>query len=726
MARVSDTSRDDLGAQDTITLRVDRKLMNLDAGAPEQMREEAVNQEIGWATNFFSKRDGMMRRMWRFYHKEHYDPADTAVTAAGLFRDQTTASVGGELMEDDDEWSPTLNIPTNTIDMAKLMLAGEQPIIEVLHRQAASESRATKVQQFLYGCYAINDQRVGSGILEQFTMNTLLYGWGILKTVWDETRLPPEKRLGGGLLFATRDDVDDENDFIDTPNEDFPIVMTCPFPMTVYAIPGGRDEQFRAIFEKVSIDWQSVVQVLPSVFHKNLPLGHDVLKEGGKEGEQEFRKFEPGDMVDYVDFWREIIVHNPKDGTYSKQIWHAILVEGTFVKPPTHMVEYEFLPYTIAHAINDTDPENGENMGLSFLYKVLESVKNLELNIGRAQRAVEMWADPTVLIHSNEDVPPRFEKLSGAINYLKVDERVELLQWNGSPPDVKSLIEFDQNQVMEMAFPGPGIGVFGGKSGIDTLAQQRAALSKIMEPKTNIERALDRAHTKMISLIQRFAPNTPITVRGEQQQDDEVAQFAFNIKGSETKGLRYTSTQLRARFPMDELQNSATVGGMLQQKAYSRKAAMQRFYYVRDPEAMLREIRKDEAASHPGWIQFMQDVLTKKFTEMEERRAAARQPGLDVPGAAPAAPGAPPVGGPPPGPAAPPGRPPLPQFPPGALGRGGPGSIQSAAGQVIGDAASGGIDGPLGQTARDAVLPPATNGEGASGAAANIRRLLGQ
>lgn len=716
---MGDGHRDDLGTQDTLDVQID---LGLPANVPKEMQLQNVLQEIGWAKNFFSKRDSEMKKQWRFYHKQHYDTIDTSTVEVPGRDIESEAPL--DTMENDDEWAITLNIPTNTIDMAKLMLTGEQPVIDVIHKSSRTEKRATKVLHLLYGTYHINNVRRGRDLLADLAFNMLLYGWGVVKSWWNETRLPAEKRIGATLFdnspyLDTEEEMDEEN-FIDQPDEEFPVELSVPFPMTIYGIPGGRDEPYRAMFQSINIDWMTLLEQLPPQFHRRLPLSRVVTDLDGKEKQIPYG---PGDMVNYVDFWREVIVQERTTGMYRKQVWHAILVEDKFVKPPTYMPEYEFIPYTVGYCINDTDPENGENMGHPFMYKVLDAVKNLELDVSRAQRALEMYADPVVIVESNDESPPRFSKLSGAINFIKAGESVRYLQWNGSPPDVRMMLDFHQNQVMEMAFPGPGIGVFGGKSGIDTLAQQRAALSKIMEPKSNMEMLLDRVNTKIISLVQRFAPDTPISVRGQLETDDGVEPFSYTIRGRDTRGLRYTQTTLRARFPMDELQNAATVGSMLAQKAYSREAAMKKFYFVRDTKKMLKEIRTDEAASHPGWVGFFQQILQTKFQEMQERRAAARaqeRAAGSTPGPA-EGPVAPPVGG---GELAGPGRPPLPTLPPGGAGGGLPGSLEGALQQGIGDLAAPGA--PPGPTSpRGAVLPPRTQGEGTAGLIRSIRERTG-
>ena len=686
------------------------------SAAPAVLALDNVLREIAFARQFFSERDRVMRRMWRFYHKQHYDAADIPGITTSTDRDQGTQGPN-TLMDDDDEWRVTLNIPTNTVDQAVLMLTGEQPVIEVLDRTGKAVGRRTKTEQFLYGMHEINDQRRGQSVIGMATLNQLLYGWGIFKLVWDETRLPAEKRLGGVLLVEKEapEDVLDEDEFVDMPTEDFPLVLSAPFPLTVYGIPGGRDEPFRGVFQHMNIDWGTLKDILPAVFHHNIPATHLVFDEKLKKDRSV--PYMPGDTVEYVDFWREATVL-ANDGEYRKQIWHAILVADKFVKPPTFMREYEFNAFTIFPCTADTDIESGEHWGLSFLYKLLDAVKHLELAVNQGSRVIEQWADPTLVIKSDEASPPKFSKLSGAINLLSTEESASLLQWQGSPPDVARQITFWQDQVMEMGFPGPGLGKFGGASGIDTIAQQRAALSKIMTPKTNLERGLDLLHTKAISLLQRFAPDTPIAVRGRIQGDDTVQTYNVRLRGRDTRGLRYTRTRVRARFPLDELQNAATVGSMVNQNTYSRRAAMRNFYYIRDVDKMWREMKEEIATLDRGWVTFWQQTLQRKFAEMDERRKAARSASMPQAPAKPMAPPVPPRG---------PGRPALPEVPQGTLGRGMPGSLEASQNQVVGDLAMGGVDMPPGMMApgapnpRDNVLPPATGGEGLSGFLAAIR-----
>lgn len=726
---VNETPRADKSANDVREVDFDIELEEeLPVGTPVELKLPNVLNEISWSKSFFALRDKEMRKFHRFYHKKHYDPQDSGGTALDTSRD-AGSGISDSQADDDDEWEVTLNIPTNTIDMAVLMLTGEQPVIEVLNRETtkASLNRAIKTEQFLYGMHSVNNVRQGRKIVKQAVTNALLYGWGVYKLVWDETRLPREKRLGGELItsseFVDTLEVEDEDEnFVDMPAEDFPLVLSAPFPTSIYGIPGGRDEPFKAVFQSVQLEWSKMLSLVPPMWHKNIVKTHTIPQEDGKEKRIAFA---PGDKVNFVDFWREIFVLHQPTGEYRKQVWHAILVEDRFVKPPTRMPEYEYLPYTIFYSTEGTDPENGENMGLSFLYKVLEAVKNLEISISQNSRAIEQWSDPTVIIKSDEEAPPRFSKLSGAVNHIATRESVDLLKWQGSPPDTARMIDFWEAQVVEMAFPGPGMGKFGGESGLDTIAQQRAAMSKIMEPKGNAEEALNRLHVKAISLLQKFAPSTPIGVRGEIETDEKgIAEvFALNIKGQDTKGMRWTKSTLRARFPLDELQNAATANSMLATKSYSRKAVMRNFFHVRDVDKMWRQIKEEDAALDSGWIKMFQGIVQRKFEEADEKRKAAREAGIQ--GQGPVA-GPPPPGGPigPPPNVAPQGAPPVPQLPPGGapnIGRGQPGSLEASQNQLIGDIAAGGLDNV--PSLRDgAGIPPPTGGKGLSGFLSNVGR----
>ncbi len=684
-------------------VEIDPQILDDLVAAPAPMKLKNVQAEIAFGMSKYTRRDFLMRRMWRFYHKKHYDPQDNVQSFIDGFRDINLTS---DTDHNEEEWKSTLNVPTNTIDVAKLMLTGEQPVIEALNRKTntASRKKATRVEQFLYGMYQVNNLRQGRNIFGDAVFNSLLYGWGVFKLVWDPTRAGTDLEVAENALVDT-EEVDDE-EFVDRPNEDYPLVLTAPFPMTIYGVPGGRDEPFKAVFQVNTVDWEQLAQILPAQFHKRIPKSF-------RGPDDELQRYMPGDRVTYTDFWREVFVQDAKTGKFKKQIWHAILVNDRFVKPPTYMREYEFIPYTIFPCVADTDPDNGENWGHSFLYKVLEPIKNLEALLNQHYRTVEVWADPTVIIKTDEESPPIFSKLSGAINYMATDEDASILQWQGSPPDVQRLITFYQEEIQEMAFPGPGLGKFAGEqAGIATLAQQRAALSKIQEPQKNLEMALDRLHTKAISLLQRWSKDESISVRGSVETDNGPQTFAFDLKGSQTKGMRYTETKVRARFPLDELQNAATAGSVLQQKAFSKKAVMRKFYFIRDPEGMSEEIRDETATDDLGWLKIMQGVLEKKFVAADERRAERRAQQGEAGVAAPAVP--------PSTPGAPPGRPPIPTAAPGAVGRGQPGTPGAAFSQVAGDIATQGQDGPAMEQIRAAIAGPASGGEGVPGVLRNL------
>ena len=588
----------------------------LDGGLSAEKRDQwlkRVRGDMEWARMFYAERNRSFDTYKSWYHKKHYETSLVDAVNLGM-SGEGTAEMASNM---ESEHLSIINLPTDIIDMALTMIINETPNIEVLSNResSAAQKKQTSVERLLVGAYYINTQVQGIDPIAAAALNQMLYGWGVFRALWDIDR---ELEL-------------DENDgFI--ADWMFPVVVQSLSPYDVYPIPGGRFERWRAIVymcfrtkEEIETEW-----------------GVELERPRDDDG-KEIETFDD-ELVEYTDYWCW-------QGT---KIYNCVLVNNQFIKEPVEMEEYDSLPYEIFFCREGPD-QAGENIGLSFLYTVLEPIREMELLANRELRAIELYADPPVVTIKAPDSPSvDIQTGPGSRIELEQGESVSYLQWQGNPPDVRSAKDFWGKLAQQFSFPDILSGSVGGTSGLDTIALQQGGMAKVFTPRRNLEMALERLNTKIVRMFQKRRPDKSLRVRGTRLEADEEHTFSFDLKGKDTRGFEYTKVTIRAKFPQEELRNAAIAQGLVASDLYSLRDTMSKFLYVQDPERMMRRRLEEKAEADPQWNAFHiknllvappQSPLSKVLDETGQ--AASGAPGDVTP-----LPGPPPDAGPVPGPAA--------------------------------------------------------------------------
>jgi len=540
----------------------------LDSGMQESSLNhwrERIMSDKDWAISFYSERNREFDNLKNWYYKLHYE-SDMINSLNSSISD---SALGDMPSSSENEHLSIINLPTDIVDTALTVIMNEMPHIEVLSNRESKSAldKQNRTERVLVGTYYINTQVQGVDPIVDAAMNMILYGWGALRALWDIDR---EAELDEADGFVA--------DWM------FPIVVQSISPYLVLPVPGGRYERWRAVIyschrAKAEIEEEWGVTINPKRNEDN-----KVIAEYFDDTE-----------IEYIDYWCW-------KGT---EIWHAVMADGEFIKEPAHMEEYDSLPYEIFFCREGPDKTRGENMGLSFLYTVLEPVKEMELLANRELRAIELYADPPLVTVKNPDSPSiPVETGPGARIELDQGESALYLQWQGNPPEVRAAKEFWSRLAQQFSFPDIFSGLVGGTSGLDTIALQQSGMAKVFTPRRNLERALENLNTKIIRLFQKRRPTKSLKVRGTRVEADEEHTFAFDIKGADTKGCEYTKVTIRARFPQEELRNAAIAQGLVASDMYSLRDAMSKFLYVQDPERMMRRRQEEKAEQDPAWMQF--------------------------------------------------------------------------------------------------------------------------
>jgi hypothetical protein len=527
---------------------------------------DRIMADLAWGQSFYSRRNQLMEEHVQWFFGQHYDtsPIENGPDVAPSQDSQVA-----------DEHLVTLNIPYSSITRAHTMITNEEPAIEVLGTRKGN----SKVEQFLYGSYYINTQRWGTHPFYDAIFNQLLKGWGVIRTTWNP-----------------RDFNDVDESFKgDRPDYQFPIEIVSLDPQEVYPIPGGTRERWKAIVHHARRFVYEVEDEWDVILHQNDEERATSVEEGRDPNEP----LPANDLVDFIDYW----------AWKGDSIIHACVANQQYVKRPTIMKFYDSLPFEIFFCTATTDTKRGEHFGLPANYALVSSVAEMEWLVNRHMRIVDIYADPVTIVEKVNDSPVREMIQSGVVELVQ-GERAYYLQFNGTLPDISMLEQFFRNQIDEEGFALPR----QGESGLDTIALQQAGLIKIFKPVENAEQAWESVNSKIIGLLQRWSWTKSIGVSGRREgEDGTVDTFSINIKGSETKGSRYTRVRLRAKFPLEELRNAAMAQMLVHAEMYPRELAMKRFLHIQDTKSALDMIDEDKIRRNPIIPQTLIDLRMKEI-----------------------------------------------------------------------------------------------------------------
>jgi hypothetical protein len=563
-----------------------------------------------WALDYYSGRKLEFSRMEKWYHKEHYDNA--AEIGEGEFMDEAT---------DDAAHQTIVNIPTNVINSVHGVLTDEEFYTQCISTSGRkSQEAASRVERFCHGTYWINRQVQGSDPWEDAALDTLIYGWGCVYSYWDPDRAAAMRRRKNKQRRSV--------DFWS-----YPIVVRRVHPADVYPLPFGVRERWRGCLWIVNravreIEEEWGIEIEPKPLYDE-----DGNHKIDDDGDLCYETYSPDDLVEYVDYW--VWRRDDGEGNDDWTLWHCITANGQVIKRPCAMPEYEMLPYEVIFC-RKSPTDRGSVMGMSFLYPIIEPVQEMELLANQQSRMIEMYVDPMLVIKGGTQENHDLEKGPGAV--IEVDENgdAHYLTWNGSPPDVPNMMRFWRENAQD-AFPPVMTGLQGGTSGLDTIALQQGGKMQTNKPRRNLELAIQRVNTKIISLLQQFSWDEAIEVVGQRTEADEQVPFGFSIKGKDTRGYENTIVNIRGRFPQEELRNVALAAQAVGAGLMSSREAAGKYMYTQDTERSFRMWYEENIIKDPTWIQFFFQMYSQLPGKSEVTRAleGEEETAMDQPGEMP-------------------------------------------------------------------------------------------
>ena len=516
-----------------------------------------IESDLSWARGFYAGRNDEFDRQESWYYRDHYE-STTPVSA-----DSVALSVD-EGSNIENEHLVTINVPFSSIQRAHTMMTGESPMIEVLVERKAGG----KVVQFLHGAIQANQRRWGANPMHDAIFNQLLYGWGVVRTTWSREPIPEDDFKG------------------DRPPYDFPVQIKSLNPREIFPIPGGIHEEYKAIINNTFQRVFEIEEEWGVTLHMNDSEMEKLLQDSDGEVPDFAAPLDPNLMVEVVDYW----------AWEGDRIIHAVVAHEQYVMRPSHAKYYDMLPYTVFFCARTTQRDRGDLMGLSANYALIDSVSELERVINRQMRIVDLYAEPTTVIIRVNDEP--VEVVAGGVLELVDGESATYLQYTGTIPDVTALERFFSRQIEEEGFGLPQ----QGESGLDTIAQQQAALIKIFKPVENAQEAWETVNAKIIGLMQRYTWDTSVKVRGRLDGDDNSQSFDINVKGKDTKGMRDTRVKLRARFPLEELRNVGAAATLKNSELMPTQVIMKRLLNSQNPAQWRDQILTERVEDDPTTI----------------------------------------------------------------------------------------------------------------------------
>lgn len=614
---------------------------------PTQLSKYRIARESAKMESFYAVRNSHFEEFRRFYFKDHHK-----IRVDNTTRDQSGSDEFNDAArESDRDIASAVNLATHMINMAISMSVQESPGIETLvdPGSASQRKRGNVAEQLFAGVMFANSQQQGRNLYHDWYYNSYVYGWGVTFTGWDDSRMTEkmksqvrqnlERELrDGGSPDATRffRKVEDDDEFA------MPVVLDVPFPGDIYPVPGGHRERWKAVMRK----WTMTVADAEDFFVCELPRStNEICAERVSEDEA---------VIDVWDYW--VWVGNA--------VWHCLFTPNMptygevnddgerpllgqdrceYLWEPSEMVEYSRLPYEIRFCYPTTDTL-GEHFGLSLLYLIMEPIREAEELIDRINLAIDQYADPTKLryfdTNLNADaIASGTEGRAGETVDLDkgLGQDYKLLEWHGSVPDVKTMLEMWLKLAREMGFDP----MIEGTTGLDSIIKKSGILAKLTVPIRESEQAWAATYARVVTLLVRMLGPAKLKVQGQLTVNDQATSFVMEVSGTQLKGMNNARFTVVPRFPYEELQNGAAAITVVNGKIMSRQRAMSKFMRIEDPDTELKVIAQEDIKLNPAWGSKLVDIALLKL--QAEAQAEQQQRAIALAASQPQAPVAPPA-----------------------------------------------------------------------------------
>lgn len=348
----------------------------------------------------------------------------------------------------------TRNIPWVLVEKAASILGKANPSIDVIPQDPRLRDAAQRIEDFLRWCWEVWNRRwmatLHGPILRDIAHFLCLRGWVTIRVRYDP----------------------------DTPDGDLPVYVELADPRQVYPVLGSSG--------------------LRAVIHKRYITVGELLDEW-PEAAKRFGERDEDDIVEEI--------------AYYDDTWHAVLVDGQWVKQPTRH-DYGFIPWVVATGLgspvrattNDRDSWV-RDVGQSIFSGIKQSYLALNRLLSQLATEVSRVANPPTVYYydpARPDEPRRIDLDAGATNFLYFDrERVEILQLTPNPANSAPIINALMDDIEKGGLPGVLWGV-GQGSGFALSLQADAAMDTLQPLTQTMERIIEEVNYRALELIKNL------------------------------------------------------------------------------------------------------------------------------------------------------------------------------------------------------------------------------
>lgn len=278
---------------------------------------------------------------------------------------------------------------------------------------------------------------------------------------------------------------------------------------------------------------------------------------------------------------------------YYDQWWHAVLVDGKFVKEPTPH-GYGVVPWVIAVSggspvrITEQDPQSWvAEVGVSIFHGVKQAYRQVNKFLSQLATEVARLANPPLLFYVDPDEAdePREISLSpGSVNYLIAPkERVEVIRTSPNPADLGPLMQSLLDDLTRGTLPPVLWGMAGGDTSGFAVSMLSSAAKDAIQPVIGAVEALVEGVSEIALTLIRDVHGRPVgpVVRdrlgrwtyGQPVTPEELAELGILVKA------RYRDLSPRDRAAM------AQIAAMLADKRLiSMRTAREQFLGLENPD----------------------------------------------------------------------------------------------------------------------------------------------
>lgn len=536
----------------------------------------------------------------------------------------------------------TVNKATNIVDLSVGILTSNPMRIRAqrLSQTEQDEKESTQVEKFLQGCIYINDERHQTDTEATTTFDQVRSGWGVVRTFWDPFNEGQVTSNRFGEPYKIYDELPIYMDVVPIEHcywEEGGVrryryfIYSCK--RTVQDIEdewGPWTDRYTTTEEKEAevdyIDYWGWTQIEveatdadgnpimepipPSELMGQLPMppGMEGFNEAPLEEPLEESLEEPLEGPPEVseEAFPEgaLLELPPLERPVMKTVWaveNAIIADGEWIKEPTVMEGYDDIPYTVIPGRLTTAKE-AEHKALSILFPVIEPIKDLESQLSRQRRVMDLFAYmPPIFKRANVSREvPTIDSSLGNLVVLEEGEEFGFPQWPGSPPDITRSIDRTERQIQEGSFPNVAYGEEGGSSGYGVSLLTESGRTRLYQFQRNLERGWAVVFRKILSLASNFAPDDYLQVYGRLHGDP----YTLSITGRQMRGFR-VDVEIRPNFPRDETERVVRAQMVKGQNMLSLRTIWEKYLGIDNPDEEQKRILVEMAMQNPELIRAM-------------------------------------------------------------------------------------------------------------------------